>query len=105
MGHLKWINSPEVEEYFPVVNHRKNIGYCWYWKDGTRTKKILPLASTKALGLIIFNYNPANIFSCLAALSDTICDAQPAETEQVAVSLKMTIIKVTMKMDLVILRF
>ena len=34
-----------------------------------------------------------------------ICDAQPGETEQLAVSLKMTIIKVTMKMDLVILPF
>jgi hypothetical protein len=56
-------------------------------------------------GLIIFKYNPTNLFSCLAALSDTICDAQCAETEQVAVSLKMTIIKVTMKMDLLILSF
>lgn len=60
------------------------------------------LASTKGFGLIIFKYNSTNIFSCLAALSDTIC---AAETEQVAVSLKMTVIKVTMKMDLVILRF
>lgn len=56
----------------------------------------------KGLGLIIFKYNSTNIFSCLAELSDTIC---AAETEQVAVSLKMTIIKVTMKIDLVILRF
>lgn len=53
----------------------------------------------------MFKYNPTSLFSCLAAPSDTICDAQCAETEQVAVRLKMTIIKVTMKMDLVILRF
>lgn len=74
-------------------------------KMGLEPQKSFFLLPQKALGLIIFKYNPANIFSCLAALSDTICDAQSAETEQVAVSLKMTIIKVTMKMDLVILRF
>lgn len=71
--------------------------------DGERNTFFL--APQRVEGLIIFKYNPPNLFSCLAALSDTICDAQCAETEQVAVSLKMTIIKVTMKMDLVILRF
>lgn len=72
---------------------------------GDRKRNIFYWAPQRVEGLIIFKCNPTNLFSCLAALSDTICDAQCAETEQVAVSLKMTIIKVTMKMDLVILRF
>lgn len=73
--------------------------------EGDGERNTFFLAPQRVEGLIIFKYNPTNLFSCLAALSDTICDAQCAETEQVAVSLKMTIIKVTMKMDLVILRF
>lgn len=87
----------------PLLKHRLLLVLKrWDWLEPRKSLSLLP---QKALGLIIFKYNPANIFSCLVALSDTICDAQSAETEQVAVSLKMTIIKVTMKMDLVILRF
>ena len=84
-----------------------NQSELWGWGRIWGMEREIPffLAPQRVEGLIIFKYNPTNLFSCLAALSDTICDAQCAETEHVAVSLKMTIIKVTMKMDLVILRF